>query len=108
MKILIKFYPLLIAASLIGIGSLSNYSNNNLTSRIAYAQSQEQVSEPLIVIAYLQVKPEHRQTFIELAKNVQTLTNKTEEGSDSYTFYEDKNTSNLFFFFEEWKKPKSF
>ena len=108
MKIISKFYPLLIVTSLIGGVSLYTYSANSVTTKVAHAQRQEQVENPLIVIAYLQVKPEHRQTFIDLAKNVQKMTNETEEGANSYTFYEDKNTANLFFFFEDWKNQKAF
>ncbi len=108
MKIISKFYPLLIVFSIIGGVSLYTYPANNLTTKIAHARRQEQVENTLIVIAYLQVKPEHRQTFIDLAKNVQKMTNETEEGANSYTFYEDKNTPNLFFFFEDWKNQKAF
>ena len=109
MKILTKFYPLLIATSLlIGAGGLYSYSTNNGTTKIAHAQQQKQVESPLVVIAYLQVKPEYRQTFLDLAKNVQKMTNETEEGAKSYTFYEDKNTPNLFFFFEDWENEQAF
>ena len=73
------------------------------------AQDIESAEQPLVVIAYLQVKPEHRQTFLDLANTVVEQTNETEKGSSGYGFYENqKDTPNLFFFFEEWKSRAAF
>ncbi|MBO9998467.1 MAG: antibiotic biosynthesis monooxygenase [Cyanobacteria bacterium SID2] len=62
----------------------------------------------LVVIAYLQVKPDQRETFIELATTTGEKTNSLEEGAISYAFYEDPSVENLFFFFEEWKSREAF
>lgn len=72
------------------------------------AQDTETKEQPLVVIAYLQVKPEHRQTFLDLANNVVIQTNETEEGATSYSFYESQDTPNLFFFFEDWQNEAAF
>ncbi|MEM8778181.1 MAG: putative quinol monooxygenase [Cyanobacteria bacterium P01_G01_bin.49] len=108
MKLFKKLYPLLIITSVIGNISLYQHSFEKFTTPSAYAQQQETIENPLIVIAYLEVKPEHRDTFLELAKTVQEMTNETEEGANSYTFYEDKNAPNTFFFFEDWKNQQAF
>ncbi len=72
------------------------------------AQDTESVEQPLVVIAYLKVKPEHRQTFLNLANTVVKQTNETEEGAASYNFYESQDTPNLFFFFEDWQSQTAF
>ena len=72
------------------------------------AQDNTSVEQPLVVIAYLQVKPEHRQTFLDLANTVVEQTNETEKGAISYNFYESKDTPNLFFFFEDWQSQTAF
>ena len=109
MKFVRKLYPLLIVTSIIGSISLYQYSFEKFKTPSAYAQQQQEtVENPLIVIAYLEVKPEHRDTFLKLAKTVQKMTNETEEGANSYTFYEDKNAPNTFFFFEDWKNQQAF
>lgn len=109
MKLLKKIYPVLITTSL--IGGVSLYQNftptNYLTPQKAHAQSQQTNKTSLLVIAYLDVKPEHRQTFLDLATEVKTLTNQTEKGANSYTFYEDKKNPNSFFFFEDWQNQQA-
>lgn len=109
MKMINQFYPLLMATSILGgLGLYHNFFQNfNLPP--AYAQEQQtSVEKYLIVIAYLQVKPEYRQKFLNLANRVQMMTNETEPGVNHYTFYEDKNNPNTFFFFEEWKNQQAF
>lgn len=109
MKLINKIYPLLITASLVVGFSIDHHLQQSINSSSTYAQTQQVTTEkPLIVIAYLEVKPEYRQRFLDLANIVQTKTNETEEGVNSYVFYEDKNTPNLFFFFEDWKNEQAF
>ncbi|NJO71895.1 MAG: antibiotic biosynthesis monooxygenase [Oscillatoriales cyanobacterium RM1_1_9] len=62
----------------------------------------------MVVIAYLKVKPEDRQTFLDVATRTAQATNEKEPGANTYIFYEDQNTPNLFFFFEEWQDQASF
>ncbi|MGF1492657.1 MAG: putative quinol monooxygenase [Microcoleaceae cyanobacterium] len=64
--------------------------------------------ESLIVIAYLKVKPENRQEFLDLATETAKTTNEVEPGARVYTFYEDQNIQNLFFFYEEWDNQAAF
>lgn len=72
------------------------------------AQDNTSAEQPLVVIAYLTVKPEHRQTFLDLARDVVETTNETEEGATSYLFYESQDTPNSFFFFEDWQSRTAF
>ncbi len=115
MKFPIKIYPTLLLIALIGVATSKTIFQRDLTLKPAYAQKtyelaqqNQQAEQPLIVIAYLQVKPEHRQTFLDLATNVAKLTNETEKGANSYTFYESQDTPNLFFFFEDWQNEAAF
>jgi quinol monooxygenase YgiN len=71
-------------------------------------QQSRRTEVTLVVIAYLKVKPEHRETFLKLATSTGELTNSKEEGCISYEFYEDQNVKNLFFFFEEWASNEAF
>ena len=103
-----KIYPVLLLIGVIGVATPKIISPINLTLKPAHAQTDPQVEQPLVVIAYLQVKPEHRQTFLELATNVAKLTNENEPGANSYTFYESQDTPNLFFFFEDWQNEAAF
>ena len=115
MKIPIRIYSILFLISVMGVASFNTISQPDFTIKPVYAQKtyelaqqNKQVEQPLIVIAYLQVKPEHRQTFLDLATNVVKLTNETEPGANSYTFYESPDTPNLFFFFEDWQNEAAF
>ena len=108
MKSLIKFSPVFLLIGLMGIANPQIISQRNLTSNSVYAQNKQQTEQSLVVIAYLQVKPEHRQTFLDLATNVAKLTNKTEPGANNYTFYESQDTPNSFFFFEDWQNQAAF
>ncbi len=105
------FYTSLLLISLVGIVSCDAVSqteaNSTQNSEVTTAENQ-QTEQPLVVIAYLNVKPEDRDTFIELATQTAKATNETEPGVNSYFFYEDQNTPNLFFFFEEWKTKAAF
>lgn len=85
---------------------LTTKANAKQTAEIA--QATESTDRSLVVIAYLQVKPEHRQTFLDLANNVVEQTNETEEGANSYGFYESQDTPNSFFFFEDWRSETAF
>ena len=109
MKFSLKiFYPTLVLITLIGVADPKINSPRDLTLKPAYAQQNKQIEQPLVVIAYLQVKPEYRQTFLDLANNVVKQTNETEKGANSYTFYESQDTPNLFFFFEDWQNEAAF
>ena len=108
MKFSIKIYSALLLITLIGVATPKIISSRDLTLKPAYAQQNQQAEQPLVVIAYLQVKPEYRQTFLDLANNVVKQTNETEKGANSYTFYESKDTPNLFFFFEDWQNEAAF
>ncbi len=115
MKIPIRIYSILFLISVMGVASFNTIFQPDLTIKPVYAQKtyelaqqNKQAEQPLIVIAYLQVKPEHRQTFLDLATNVVKLTNETEPGANSYTFYESPDTPNLFFFFEDWQNEVAF
>ena len=109
MKFSLKiFYPTLVLITLIGVAAPKINSPRDLTLKPAYAQQNKQIEQPLVVIAYLQVKPEYRQTFLDLANNVVKQTNETEPGAISYTFYESQDTPNLFFFFEDWQNEAAF
>ncbi len=109
MKLINKVYPLLITASLLVGFGIYHHQQQNVNRSLTYAQTQQVTTEKsLIVIAYLEVKPQYRQRFLDLANTVQTKTNETEEGAKTYIFYEDKNTPNLFFFFEDWKNEQAF
>lgn len=116
MKFFTKISPFLLLTSLsvVGVVSLNFSFEQDLTS-VAHAhkvdrvtQVTETVEKPLVVIAYLQVKPEYRQTFLDLANNVAKMTNENEEGVNSYVFYESIETPNLFFFFEDWQNEAAF
>ena len=106
MKSILKFSPVFLLVGLIGIATPKLVTQRN--SPQVYAQNKQQTEQPLVVIAYLQVKPEHRQTFIDLATTVAKLTNKTEPGANSYSFYESQDTPNSFFFFEDWENEAAF
>ena len=109
MKFPIKiFYPTLALITLIGVATPKIIAPRDLSLKPAYAQQNQQIEQPLVVIAYLQVKPEYRQTFLDLANNVVEQTNATEKGAISYTFYESQDTPNLFFFFEDWQNEAAF
>ena len=109
MKFPLKIYSTLLLIALIGVVTPKLISQRDLTLKPAYAQTNQQAEQqPLIVIAYLQVKPEHRQTFLDLATKVAKLTNETEPGANSYTFYESQDSPNLFFFFEDWQNQAAF
>ena len=98
----------------VAIVNFSNFSDRSNTTAVQaqstyqLAQDTPSTEQPLVVIAYLQVKPEHRQTFLDLANTVVEQTNKTEEGAISYNFYESQNTPNSFFFFEDWQSQAAF
>ena len=108
LKSIIKISPVLLLISAIGVATPKIISPKNLTLKPVQAQITQQTEEPLVVIAYLQVKPEHRQTFLDLATDVAKLTNENEPGANSYTFYESQDTPNSFFFFEDWKNLAAF
>ncbi len=108
MQFPIKVCSTLFFITLIGVATPKIISTRDLTLQPAHAQQNQQVEQPLVVIAYLRVKPEYRQTFLDLANNVVKLTNETEEGVISYTFYESQDTPNLFFFFEDWQNEAAF
>ena len=108
MKSLLKISPVFLLIGLIGIATPKIIAQRNLNSNSVYVQNKQQTEQPLVVIAYLQVKPKHRQTFLDLATNVAKLTNENEPGANSYTFYESQNTPNLFFFFEDWQNQAAF
>ncbi|MGB3401376.1 MAG: putative quinol monooxygenase [Microcoleaceae cyanobacterium] len=104
------FYTSLLLISLVGIVSCDAVSKTetNSTQNSEVTTENQQTEQPLVVIAYLNVKPEDRDTFLELATQTAKATNETEPGVNSYFFYEDQNTPNLFFFFEEWKTQAAF
>ncbi|HHP7230832.1 MAG TPA: putative quinol monooxygenase [Xenococcaceae cyanobacterium] len=108
LKSLFNIYLVLFLIGLIGVATPQVISQINLTLNPVYAQTNQQAEQSLVVIAYLQVKPEHRQTFLDLATNVVKLTNETEPGANSYTFYESQDTPNSFFFFEDWQNEAAF
>ena len=109
-----KISPILLLTSLMGVAIFNLTSQSDFTLA-AHAQKTSEVArdtetaeQPLVVIAYLQVKPEHRQTFLDLANDVAKATNETEAGVISYNFYESQDTPNLFFFFEDWQNEAAF
>ena len=111
---LIKISPFLLLTSLMTVAFV-NIASQPDTTTAAYAEptykvAQDTVSaeQPLVVIAYLQVKPEDRQIFLDLANNVVKMTNENEKGANSYGFYESQDTPNLFFFFEDWQNQTAF
>lgn len=113
MKFPTKISPILLLTSLMGVTILNLTQSDFTTAAHAQktyelAQDTETAEQPLVVIAYLQVKPEHRQTFLDLANNVVKMTNETEKGASSYGFYESQDTPNLFFFFEDWQNEAAF
>lgn len=110
-----KLYCALVLASVLGVGFSKIASQQDYFIKSAVAEPTTELAQqpvtaesPLVVIAYLKVKPEHRETFLSLANNVVTMTNETEEGVNSYAFYESKDTPNLFFFFEDWQNEAAF
>lgn len=110
----LKFYFSLALASVLGIGIVKIAPQQDSAIEPVVAEptqelvQQTELAEPLVVIAYLNVKPEHRETFLDLANNVVAMTNEKEEGANSYAFYESKDTPNLFFFFEDWQSEAAF
>ena len=113
MKFFTRISSFLLLGSLLAVVTfnIAERSNNTAVhSRPAeqLAQDTESAEQPLVVIAYLQVKPEHRQTFLDLANTVVEQTNETEEGAVSYNFYESQDTPNSFFFFEDWQSQTAF
>ncbi len=105
------FYTAFLLINLVGIVSCDTVSqteaNSTQNSEVTTIDNQ-QTEQPLVVIAYLNVKPEDRETFLELATKTAKATNETEPGVNTYIFYEDQNTPNRFFFFEEWKNQAAF
>lgn len=116
MRVQFRLYFALVLASILGVG-IFKIAPQPDTIEPAVAESTTELAQqpetataesPLVVIAYLKVKPEHRETFLSLANNVVVMTNETEEGANSYAFYESKDTPNLFFFFEDWQNETAF
>jgi quinol monooxygenase YgiN len=56
----------------------------------------------IIIHAFINVKSEQREEFLELAKQV-AAPSKAEEGNISYHFYEDPEQPGNFVFVEKWK-----
>ena len=114
MKFFTRISSFLLLGSLLAVVTFNITERSNTTAVHSrpteqLAQDTQSAEQPLVVIAYLQVKPEHRQTFLDLANIVVEQTNETEEGSSGYGFYENpEDTPNLFFFFEEWKNRAAF
>ena len=110
----LKLHCALALASMLGVGIIKIAPQPVFAIEPAVAEptqeltQQTETEEPLVVIAYLNVKPEHRETFLDLANNVVAMTNENEEGAKSYAFYESKDTPNLFFFFEDWQNETAF
>jgi quinol monooxygenase YgiN len=59
-----------------------------------------------IIHAYIKVKPEYRNDFLEEAKNL-VRDSQQEEGNISYRLYEDTEHPNTFVMLEEWKDMKA-
>lgn len=68
----------------------------------------ERTDIAVVVIAYLKVKPEQQQAFLELAAQTRDRVSAKEEGCVSYTFYRDNKSENSIFFFEEWATQAAF
>ena len=105
------FYSALLLVSVVGIVgcNVATKTETNATQNSDVVIAETQTTEqPLVVIAYLNVKPEERENFLELATQTAKATNEKEPGVNTYIFYEDQNTPNLFFFFEEWKNKAAF
>lgn len=60
------------------------------------------VDVPVVLAARFKIKPEKRELFLQLATATLKPT-RLEEGSISYSFYEESNQRNSFIYFEEWK-----
>lgn len=109
-----RIYFSLALASMLGVGIIKIAPQQDFAIESVVAEptqeltQQTESAEPLVVIAYLKVKPEHRETFLDLANNVVAMTNEKEQGANSYAFYESKDTPNLFFFFEDWQNEAAF
>ncbi len=117
-----KFTGLLLIAGLMGCQNATTPEKSTSSAQSTTEVTSEQVSaepvdstqdnqaaeQPLVVIAYLQVKPEYRQEFLDLATVTAKTTNEVEPGARAYLFYEDQTTPNLFFFFEEWDNQAAF
>ena len=113
MKFFTRISSFLLLGSLLAVVTFNIAERSNTTAVHSrpteqLAQDTQSEEQPLVVIAYLQVKPEHRQTFLDLANTVVKQTNETEEGAVSYNFYESQDTPNSFFFFEDWQNEAAF
>lgn len=60
------------------------------------------MSIEIIVTGSMQVKPEKRQEFLDLAQSC-IQPSRSETGCIFYNFYEDSTEPNKFLFFEEWQ-----
>nr|WP_263326848.1 putative quinol monooxygenase [Neobacillus sp. Marseille-Q6967] len=60
----------------------------------------------IIYHAFIKVKSEHRETFLDLVKNV-IAGSQAEEGNISYNLYEDTQQENTFVMLEEWKDQQA-
>ena len=56
--------------------------------------------------AFIKIKPEHRETFLEQVKDV-IAGSQSEEGNISYNLYEDTEQVNAFVMLEEWKDQEA-
>ncbi|MBS2969218.1 antibiotic biosynthesis monooxygenase [Metabacillus sp. KIGAM252] len=54
------------------------------------------------ITAYMNVKPEYREVFLEKVQQVVELT-REEEGNVSYRLFEEVSNSNQFVMLEQWK-----
>jgi quinol monooxygenase YgiN len=60
----------------------------------------------IIFHAFIKIKPEHRETFLEQVKEV-IAGSQSEEGNISYHLYEDFEQKNTFVMIEEWKDQEA-
>lgn len=61
----------------------------------------------IIIHAFINIKPEQRKQFLELAKQV-SAPSQAEEGNISYHFYEDPEQLGNFVFVEKWMDQTAF
>ena len=59
-----------------------------------------------IITVYCLAKPEYRNKLITLGKSM-INPSRAENGCIHYSFYQDLNEENKFFFYEEWKDQAS-
>jgi quinol monooxygenase YgiN len=79
---------------------------NIFTKKTQDLTQASQVDVPVVLATRFKIKPEKRNLFLELATAMLEPV-RQEQGSISYSFYEESTEPNSFIYFEEWKSREA-